>query len=83
MTWIDFMSIISVPLMATVIWIGRQTQIANKKVNDVKADLLEYKTEVAQTYVSIIYLKDVEIRIIKQLEKIEEKLDRYADIARK
>ncbi len=79
MPWTEFMIFISIPLVAIVAWIGRSAQLAHKKADSVRDDLLEYKTEVAQTYVSSLFLKDVEVRILKQLTKIEDKLDIYAN----
>ncbi|HEV7286779.1 MAG TPA: hypothetical protein VGN75_18155 [Kaistia sp.] len=38
-------------------------------------DLAEYKLEVARSYVTIDYLRDVERRITEHLVRIEEKLD--------
>lgn len=72
MEWMDFVSFISFPIIAVLAFAIRQTQ-------KVKEDLAAYKTEVAQHYTSIKYLKDVEDRIMKGIEKIERKLDRYAN----
>lgn len=72
MEWTDFISYIWLPLIAAVAWAMKQSQKAI-------TDLAAYKTEVAQDYASMKYLKDVETRIIKHLEKIEGKLDRYAN----
>lgn len=72
MDWMDFISFISLPIILVLGFAIRQTQ-------KVKEDLAAYKTEVAQYYTSIKYLKDVEDRIMKGIEKIERKLDRYAN----
>ena len=76
MEWTDFVSFISLPLTAVVIYLWRQAQSC-------KSDLAAYKTEVAKDYASIAYLKDVETRILSHLDKIEDKLDRYANGIRK
>ena len=76
MEWTDFVSFISLPLIAVVTYLWRQTQSC-------KADLAAYKTEVAKEYASILYLKDVETRILSHLDKIEDKLDRYANGVRR
>jgi len=72
MEWTDFVSFISLPLIALVGFQMRQTQ-------KVKEDLAAYKTEVAERYTSIQHLKDVKDDIIKYLEKLERKLDKYAN----
>ncbi len=72
MEWTDFVSFISLPLIALV---GFQM----KQVRKVEADLAAYKTEVAENYTSYSHLKDVKDDIMKYLEKIERKLDRYAN----
>ena len=76
MEWTDFIAFISLPLIAIVAGVWRQIQ-------NCKADLAAYKTEVAKDYASMKYLKDVETRIVSHLEKIEDKLDRYANGMRK
>ena len=72
MEWTDFVSFISLPLIALV---GFQM----KQVQRVKEDLAAYKTEVAEKYTSIGHLKDVKDDIMNYLEKIERKLDKYAN----
>ena len=72
MEWTDFVSFVSLPLIAVVGYAIRQCRIVEK-------DLAAYKTEVAQQYTSITYLKDVEDRIMKGIEKLERKLDRNAN----
>ncbi len=76
MEWTDLIPLISLPLIALMAGIWKQIQ-------NCKADLAAYKTEVAKDYASIKYLKDVETRIVAHLEKIEDKLDRYANGRRK
>ncbi len=83
MEWADFVSFISLPLIAVVGFAIRQSQTAKKEAGDCNKALAEYKTEVAQNYASMRYLKDVETRIVSHLEKIEDKLDRYANGVRK
>ncbi len=72
MEWTDFVSFISLPLIALV---GFQM----KQVQRVKEDLAAYKTEVAEKYTSTTHLKDVKDDIMTYLEKIERKLDKYAN----
>jgi len=72
MEWTDFIAFISLPLIAVVAGMWRQIQ-------NCKADLAAYKTEVAKDYASILYLKDMEDRIVSRIGKIEDKLDRYAN----
>ena len=79
MEWTDFASLISLPLIAIVGFAIRQSQAAKKEAGECKDALAAYKTEVAKNYASMKYLKDVETRIVAHLEKIEDKLDRYAN----
>jgi len=72
MEWTDFVSFISLPLIALV---GFQM----KQVQKVKEDLASYKTDVAERYTSREHLKEVKDDIMKYLEKIEGKIDRYAN----
>jgi hypothetical protein len=72
MEWTDFVSFIWIPLLLVVGFGIRHTW-------KVAADLAAYKTEVAKHYTSIEHLKDVKDDIMKYLEKIERKLDRYAN----
>lgn len=72
MDWTDFVSLVSLPLIFVLGFAMKQTQ-------KVKEDLAAYKTEVAKYYTSIRYLKDVEDRIMKGIEKVERKLDKYAN----
>lgn len=44
-------------------------------VGDLRAGLAAFKLDVAKSYSSIEYLKDVDRRLSRQLESIEEKLD--------
>ncbi len=76
MEWTDLITFISLPLIALMAGMWRQVQ-------NCKADLAAYKTKVAEDYASMKYLKDVETRIVSHLEKIEDKLDRYANGRRK
>ncbi len=48
---------------------------AANAVGDLRASLAAYKLEVAKSYASIDYLKDVDRRLSRQLESIEAKLD--------
>ncbi len=72
MEWTDFVSFISLPLIALVGFQMRQVQ-------RVKEDLADYKTEVAKYYTSTEHLKEVKGDIMKALEKIERKIDKYAN----
>ena len=44
-------------------------------VGNIRTSLDAYKLEVAKSYASIDYLKDVDRRLSRHLETIEEKLD--------
>ena len=83
MEWTDFVVFISIPLVAAVGFAIKLAQSARKEAGECKDIIAAYKTEVARDYASMGYLKDVETRIVAHLEKIEEKLDRYANGIRK
>jgi hypothetical protein len=96
-TWtIDFIwwiTVVELPALAGLFWFGwRNRRDADEAVDDtrhqfetghmmLRESLAAYKLEVAKTYVSIAYLKDVESRLTSHLFRIENKLDaagRYA-----
>lgn len=58
-----------------------QAQIDDAKAQAYKAqrELQEYKLVVAEKYVSITYLKDVETRIIGALENMGRRFDEFVD----
>jgi len=78
---------VELPALAGLFWIGwRNRCAAENGIDDVRhaADvglahlrqrLDAYKLEVAKSYVSISYLKDVEERLTGHLIRIEDKLD--------
>lgn len=73
MTWLQWVQIIEIPVLAAL---GRFAWRGHQAAGDVRHELSEFKLEVAKEYTSIAHLKDVERRLLTQLEKIETKLDR-------
>ncbi|MCG8691014.1 MAG: hypothetical protein MI806_07370 [Minwuiales bacterium] len=67
MDWLDWVKLVNIPaLVGLGVWLLRmQLAFAN------------YKTKVAEEYVTIAYLQDVERRIEKHLDRIEGKIDGF------
>ncbi|WP_142849966.1 hypothetical protein [Telmatospirillum sp. J64-1] len=84
MWWI---TAVELPALAGLFWMnwrGRQDQdkameetrrFAESGLNKTREALAAYKLEVAQSYPSMAYLKDVERRLTEHLVRIESKLD--------
>lgn len=58
-------------------------QVTEKGLAQAREALAAYKLEVAKTYASISYLKDVERRLTGHLLRIESKLDNTQNMERK
>ena len=72
MDWTEFVGFLSLPAGGAVVFAIRVALSA-------KADLAAFKTEVAKTYLSIETFNLVERRIMHELEKMDQKLDRMLD----
>ncbi len=82
-----WISAVELPALAGLFWIGwRNYRSLQDEVDDVRhaaevglahmrQNLDAYKLDVAKSYASISYLKDVEERLTGHLIRIEEKLD--------
>lgn len=82
-----WISAVELPALAGLFWIGwRNYQAAQDEIDQVRhaadvglarlrQNLDAYKLDVAKSYVSISYLRDVEERLTGHLIRIEEKLD--------
>jgi hypothetical protein len=91
MDWTDFINWIALPAyagMAGLLWrhieadarrFETQAQAHDKAFTALRSELADYKLVVATTYASQGYLRDVEMRLIGHLSKIEEKLDRLVE----
>ena len=78
---------VEIPALAGLFWLGwRNRRDADAAVDDAKYEfetgltylresLAAYKLEVAKSYASITYLKEVERRLTAHLVRIENKLD--------
>lgn len=85
---------VELPALAGLYWLNWRTRRdADKSDASMRADmetglahlregLAAYKLEVAKSYASIAYLKEVEARLTDHLVRIENKLDRTAGLAR-
>ncbi len=88
--WVWWIGAVELPALAGLFWlIQRVRRDGEAEIDGIRrrvADAAErlrdglaaYKLEVAQTYASITYLKDVESRLTEHLVRIEAKLDRAA-----
>ncbi|MBN9568212.1 MAG: hypothetical protein J0H79_11475 [Alphaproteobacteria bacterium] len=71
---------IGVPLVGMLFWMRfRDREIYDKAIQSLTTDLANYKLNVATSFASIAYLKDIENRIMSQLQKIDEKVDRLSE----
>ncbi len=79
---------VELPAMAGLFWLNwrtrqdsqddiEDTRIEGEKgISNLRDKLSSYKLEVAKSYASIAYLKEVERRLTKHLLRIENKLDK-------
>lgn len=70
---------VELPVLAGLFWLVHK----NKKEGDrdaasLRAGLMDFKLEVAKSYASISDVKDLEVRLVAHLLRIEAKLDRTA-----
>ena len=82
-----WISAVEIPALAGLFWLiwrnrkdseatlSQQGQLINQTSLQSRESLSSYKLEVAKSYVSIGYLKDVERRLTAHLLRIEAKLD--------
>jgi len=83
---------VEIPVLAGLFWLiwrGRQSAEAlgidlrhrlEMELGRIRQALADYKLEVAKSYASIAYLKDVEDRLTAHLLRIEAKLDVRGEI---
>lgn len=85
-TIIWWVTVVDIPLItAAIISMSRMRKeiegvkiVTERKLVGVKETLADFKLEVAQSYASLLDLKDVEGRLIAHLLRIEAKLDQTA-----
>jgi hypothetical protein len=82
-----WITVVEIPALAGLFWLGWRTRRdADDAINDARHEfetgltylresLATYKLEVAKSYASIPYLKEVERRLTSHLVRIENKLD--------
>ena len=85
-----WITVIDIPAMSTLFFMLMRTRINHQKSinetrellelrsNQLKESLSTLRLETARTYARINDVKDIELRIVKHLLRIEEKLDRTA-----
>ncbi len=84
-----WISVVELPALASLFWFGwRNRRELETDLSDARHEsesglrwlrdsLAAYKLEVAKSYASIAYLKEVERRLTGHLIRIEDKLDSY------
>lgn len=82
-----WVTVVEVPVLGSLFWLiwrtrrdaeselGEARLIADRGHAQLREALAAYKLEVAKSYASIAYMKDVEKRLTVHLERIEHKLD--------
>lgn len=92
-TWtiniIWWITVVELPVLAGLFWLNWRTRIdafntiedtrleSEKGLASLRENLSAYKLEVAKSYASIAYLKEVERRLTGHLIRIENKLDSF------
>jgi len=73
---------VPLPVAGALYWIIQRVRGVEVRANEAKEtaakaakDLATYKLEAAEKYASIGYLKDVEERLVRVLERIEDRLE--------
>jgi hypothetical protein len=91
MTLAWWIAVIGMPVVGAIfVLIFRHRDAAEKAVEDVrqtgerscailKEEIYNFRLRSAEQFASISYLKDVETRIMANLEKIDKKIDRLTD----
>lgn len=70
---------IELPVLSALFWlIFRHKKDGDKEALALREALMAFKLEVAKSYASIADVKDLEVRIVAHLLRIEAKLDRTA-----
>ena len=73
MTWWDWVSVSEIP-----VFIAAGGWLLNR-IYGLREEITVFKLDVAKNYASIEYLKDVEDRLLKDLENLDQKLDRLIE----
>jgi hypothetical protein len=75
-----WITVIGAPIVGALFWLRlRDRDDIDNAMRALKEDLANYKLLVATGFASVSHLKDVESRIMANLEKIERKIDRVID----
>lgn len=76
LSFMDFLSVIVVPIVSAMAWYILRLQ---NKVDAVNDSLKDLRVHVAEKYATNLYIKEVEDRITAHLIRIERKLDAQGD----
>lgn len=72
-----WITVIGIPVVGALFWLRfRDRDDVDTAMRSLKDDLANYKLLVATGFASVSHLKEVETRIMANLEKIEHKIDR-------
>ncbi|MFN3347438.1 hypothetical protein [Pseudorhodoplanes sp.] len=75
-----WITVIGVPLVGALFWLRfHDREIVDKGLREIKDELANYKLLVATSFVTATSMKDLEVRIMSHLDKIERKIDRVID----
>lgn len=75
-----WVSVIAIPIVGALFWLRfRDRDDVDSALRGLRDELANYKLLVATSFVSVAYLKDVEVRIMAHLDKIEKKIDRVIE----
>jgi hypothetical protein len=84
MTWMQWVQVVEIPaigMLASLLYKNRRELQA--ALDELRLELHQFEVKVAETYATNSYLKDVEVRLVRALSRIEEKLDRTIERERR
>ncbi len=74
-----WITVIDIPAMSALFYMNMRTRREGEKRHHVmREDMSEFKLDVARNYAATSEMKDLEIRLINHLLRIESKLDKTA-----
>ena len=75
-----WITVIGVPLVGALFWLRvHDREAIDKGLREIKDDFANYKLLVATSFVTATSMKDLEVRIMSHLDKIEKKIDRVIE----
>lgn len=78
-TVIWWITAVELPVLSALFWLmHKNKKESDKGIAALREGLMDFKLEVAKSYASITDVKDLEVRLVGHLLRIEAKLDRTA-----